>query len=178
MKHTESLGGYFSAEERAGFMAVWRQVGYLLGIPETILIGDEKEALKLYEIGHLCEPPPDMASICLANGLINSAPLVAGFDEGPPRHEMAGQIYRISRALIGDALADELKFPPASTFGLLPLQRIRNRSSGIVEWLLPDSVGSGPFDRFAFLLGASAYDEAGISWEMPDHHHAEKSSKW
>ena len=37
-------------------MAVWRYSGYLMGIPETILFHDADEALKLYDIGLICEP--------------------------------------------------------------------------------------------------------------------------
>ena len=56
LKHMKTLGAEYSAEEAASFMAVWRYTGYLMGIPETILFRDEEEALKLYDVGLMCEP--------------------------------------------------------------------------------------------------------------------------
>ena len=49
---------------------------HLMGIPGAILPGNEEEALNLFEIGSICEPPPDFESIIMANALVNAAPLV------------------------------------------------------------------------------------------------------
>ena len=56
LKHMKSLGATYSDEEYASFMAVWRYSGHLMGIPATILFQDADEALKLYDLGHMCEP--------------------------------------------------------------------------------------------------------------------------
>ena len=52
----KTLGASYNDEEYASFMAVWRYSGHLMGIPETILFHDADDALKLYEIGLMCEP--------------------------------------------------------------------------------------------------------------------------
>ena len=49
-----------------------------MGIPDTILFRNTDGALKLFEIGRLCEHPPEAESIAMANGLVNSAPLIIG----------------------------------------------------------------------------------------------------
>ncbi len=76
-------------------MAVWRYSGYLMGIPETILFRDEEDALRIFEVGRLCEPPPSLESIAIASSLVNSAPLFAGLDDRNKRDKLAGYIGQI-----------------------------------------------------------------------------------
>ena len=97
-------------------MAVWRYSGYLMGIPETILFRDAEEALKLYDIGLMCEPASELESVVMAHALVNSAPIVAGISEPGERHRLAQYVYRLTRGLIGNGLADQLDFPKG--FGL------------------------------------------------------------
>ena len=174
VKHSESLGARYSPEERIGFHDVWRYTGYLMGIPETILFTDESHALHMYQIGSACEPPPTMDSIVMTNALVNSAPLVAGIDEMKERKKLVkGVIYPVSRALVGKKLADQLKFPHSGIpFPLLSyrldqrIQKIKARFS---------KKGSRSFST---LLAASAYDDAGLSYRLPDHSEDERSSDW
>ena len=65
LKHMKMLGATYNDAEYASFMAVWRYSGYLMGIPETILFQDADEALKLYDIGHMCEPAVTWLSTCI-----------------------------------------------------------------------------------------------------------------
>ena len=58
VKHSEALGARYSPEERAGFHAVWRYAGYMMGRPKNILFTDESQALHLCRTGSMCEPPP------------------------------------------------------------------------------------------------------------------------
>src|SRR5690606_2613068 len=97
----------------------------------------EAEALRLHEIGILCEPPPSDESIILANCLINSAPVVAGITDPRERDRLTRRIYQVSRALIGDELAGQLNFPPANTFGALAAIRLKNRVEQIAGRLVP-----------------------------------------
>ena len=87
LKHMKTLGAEYNAEEHDSFMAVWRYTGYLMGIPETILFHDATEALKLYEVGLMCEPIAQIESVVMAHSLVNSAPLIAGMVEpaDPPQ---------------------------------------------------------------------------------------------
>ena len=178
LKHMKNLGAEYNNEDRKSFMEVWRYSGYLMGIPETILFRDEQDALKLFEIGLLCEPPPELESIVMANSLINSSPLIIGVENPAVRRALAKHVFNISRALIGDTLADGLMYPAGSTFGVLAWHRLQERCHRILEKILPGRAQSNNFTRFTSLLEASMFDEAGITYRLPDHVYAEESSKW
>jgi hypothetical protein len=176
LKHLKNLGASFNAEERKSFMAVWRYSGYLMGIPETILFRHEQDALEIFRIGKICEPPPSMESIAMASSLINSAPLVAGITQAQDRQKLAAHVAQISRALIGNTLADELMYPKASTFGILWRFRMLNRIEkimGKLNWRRSPEV-----INLTTILDVSTFDKEGISYKLPDHIHAEQSSKW
>ncbi len=175
VKHSESLGARYSTEERAGFHDVWRYAGYLMGIPETILFADESHALYVYRIGSLCEPPPTPDAIVMTNALINSAPLVANItDPEERRHSVRDVIYPISRALVGNKLADQLNFPRK---GGVPFPLLAYRIDQRLQRLKARYRREG-VRNFATLLEASAYDDAGVSYRLPDHPHDERSSNW
>ena len=176
LKHLKSLGGSFDEEERRSFMAVWRYSGYLMGIPETILYRDEEDALEIFRLGQICEARPSMESIAMAASLINSAPLFAGLDDRNARRKLAGYIAQISRALIGNELADELMYPESSTLGFLWKFRLMNRIDAVRNYLSPERARAS--SNLATILDVSMFDEKGISYELPDHVHAERSSKW
>ena len=174
LKHSEALGAQYTPEERAGFHAVWRYSGYLMGIPESILFADEDDALRLYRIGSLCEPPPSQESIIMTNALINSAPLVAGIEDRVQRDKLVNNvIYPVSRALIGKDLADDLMFPSSRLPFALAMYRLDQRLQRFRTILKRQGHQS-----FATLLEASAFDDAGLSYHLPDHAHAERSRRW
>ncbi len=176
--HLQRLGGRFDEEEAASFMAVWRYTGHLMGIPETILFRDREEALKLFAVGGACEPPIDFESVAMSNALINSAPLIVGIDDPEARRSLAKYVFKISRALIGDSLADDLKYPPDSSWGVLPVYRLQGRYERLMRRIIPALARSNRLTQFTTLMTGSAFDEAGISYRLPDHVYAEESSKW
>ena len=176
--HLKRLGARFDDEERASFMQVWRYSGYLMGIPESILYKSEEEAHELFRIGGLCEPVPDYESVAMANSLVNSAPLLVGISDPAERGNLAKYIYVISRALIGDELADQLKYPHNPTFGVLRWFRLQKRYARYMGWLVPGYAQSKSFDEFTALMEVSAFDEAGISYHLPDHVYDEESQWW
>lgn len=176
LRHLERLGASFNDEERRSFMAVWRYSGYLMGVPETILFQDERDALEIFRVGRICEPRPSMESIALASSLINSAPLFAGLDDRNKRRKLAGYIEQISRALIGNELADELRYSKGSTFGTLWKFRTLNRIERMMEKLIPRL--SRENANFTTILEVSMYDKKGISYLLPDDVYAERSSQW
>lgn len=177
VKHSESLGAKYSTEERASFHHVWRYAGYLMGIPETILFTDEAHAIHIYRVGSILEPPPTEDAIVMTNALINSAPLVANITDPAERRKLVNKvIYPISRALVGNHLADQLNFPRdgGTSFPLLAY-RIDQR----VRQLRATFRREGARARtFATLLEASAYDDTGVSYRLPDHVHDERATKW
>ncbi len=178
LKHLKNLGGKFNDEERASFMEVWRYTGYLMGVPESILYHDEEEALRLFEIGLLCEPTPGVESIAMANSLVNAAPLVVGIDAPGERRHLSKYVYGVSRALIGSRMAHSLKYPFGVAFGVLPWFRLQARYENIIGKIMPNTRNRNNFNNFIGLLEASLFEEAGISYRLPDHVYAEESSRW
>ncbi len=174
--HLRSLGGSASQEERDSFMAVWRYSGFLMGIPETVLYESEQDALEFFRIGRICEPPPSLESIVLASSLVNSAPLLTPLKDIEKRRELADYIGQISRALIGDEMADELKFPERSGFGILLKFRVLNRIDTVLNHLNPARAKAN--NNMRTILSVSMYDESGINYRIPDNVHSEKSSDW
>ena len=178
LQHIRSLGARFSAEEAASFMATWRYSGHLMGIPDSILYRDEAEALRLFAVGVMCEPEPDDTSIALANALVNSAPLVVGIDDPTERRNLAKCVYKVSRAMIGDSLADKLRYPKQSSRGVLRWLRFQARYEGLLQRCFPKIQRQNNFTSFTTLLSGSRYDDEGITYRMPDHVYAERSNDW
>ena len=178
LKHMKTLGAEYNAEEYASFMAVWRYSGYLMGIPETILFRDADEALRLYEVGLMCEPAYQTESVVMAHSLVNSAPLIAGRTEPADRRNLAQYVYRISRALIGRETAESLIYPPLSSFGAVGWFKMQQRYGHILSKLFPGRRQNSNFVRFTSLLDTSLFDEQGIRYTLPDHVYAEESTKW
>ena len=178
LKHMKTLGALYNDEERASFMAVWRYSGYLMGIPETILFQDEGEALRLYDIGLMCEPDSPIESVVKAHSLINSAPLIAGMTSPEERRKLAKYVYKISRGLIGRHCAEELMYPGYSSFGAVGWFKLQQRYGSILCKLVRGRAGIENYIRFTSLLHASAYDDTGISYRLPSHVYSEESKKW
>ena len=176
--HMKTLGADYSDEEYASFMAVWRYSGYLMGIPETILFHDADEALKLYDIGLICEPSFQLESVVMAHSLVNSAPLIAGMVEPDARRNLARYVYRVSRGLIGEETAESLMYPPLSAFGVVWWFKIQQRYGDILGKLLPGRRQDSNFAKFTGLLETSLFDDEGIRYTLPDSVYAEESAKW
>ncbi len=178
LQHMKSLGADYSEPERDDFMAVWRYSGHLMGIPGTILYRDFHDALELFRIGRLCEPAPGLESVALANALVNSAPVVAGITDPEARRKLAKYIFVVSRALIGQEVADQLNYPPSRTFGVLAWFRMQRRYHSFMRRRFPKLTRQTSFTAFNTLLEVSALQELGIDYRLPDHVYAEESRKW
>ncbi len=178
LQHMKKLGAVYDDDERDSFMAVWRYSGYLMGIPETILYQDYDDALALFEIGRLCEPDPGMESVALANALVNSAPVIAGITEPEARRKLARYIFVVSRAMIGDKVADELNYPAGRTLGVLPWFRMQRRYHHFMRKRLPRLTRESSFASFNTLLEVSSLQELDIEYRLPDHVYAEASRRW
>ena len=172
------MGARISVDERRSFMDVWRYSGHLMGVPDTILAGDEHQANQLFRIGQRCEPPPDLASIVMAHALINSAPLVLGITESESRRAMARYIFGISRSLIGDRVADDLRFRRVRSTGKLSWLRWKARYDSFIAGHLPIFSRRTRFDQMCELLKTVAFERSGISYRLPDHVYTELSSSW
>lgn len=177
LKRAEALGVRLSQEEREGFMMIWRYTGHLMGVPESILFDSERSALRLCELGMACEPPPSMESIQLANALINSAPVVAGITDPEARRALAKYIYRISRALIGQELADQFNFPKYGTFGVLAALRLKNAGSDLLRRVFPHLESRIRRTQFTQFMDVSLYPDEGIRYRMPEKLYAEQDKE-
>ena len=178
LQHMKSLGAVYNAEERRSFVAAWRYAGWLMGTPETILFKDEDEAQRLFDMAMLCEPFGSEDAIILTNGAINSAPMVAGITDPEQRKHLANYIYSVACALLGDEMSDGMRFPPSSTFGVLPLFRARERYYRVRSRLLPRYGKVHAFTNFATLLENTTFDDVGIDYRWPDRLYSEMSSQW
>ena len=176
LDYSALVGARFIEEEKESVLAVWRYAGYLMGIPETILYPDGAEADRIYRIGYMCEPPPDADSVTMANALIQSIPGVAGITDPVEKQKVITLAYRLSRALLGSTLADQFQYPKLSTMGALFLFRNKQHMQRVFKrWFKKVGIRS---ENFSQLLQISVYDEGGLSYKMPDHVHASKSSFW
>ena len=100
---------------------------------------------------------------------------LGGDAEATARRNLVKYIFRVSRALIGNELADELRYPPGKTIGVLPLFRMQQHCHQLIGRLFPRQSQNSNFARFMRLLEASAF---GISYRIPDHVYAEESIRW
>ena len=148
-----------------------------MGIPKGMLYTDEVDALRLFEVGIKCEPPIDVEGIAMSHSLVNSSPLLVGATDRAERRKLAKYVYGVSRSLIGNSLADELRYPDVQTVGRLALFRAQTRWHRAVARWLPMYARHTTLTDFVRMMDVSAYDEGGIGYHMPQHEHAEKSGK-
>lgn len=175
LAQARKLGAELTPQEEASFMLIMRYSGHLMGVPEQLQVTSLAQALEWAAIGRGCEPAPDVASIQMANILINSAPVVAGITDPAARRKLVKTIYRASRALIGDKLADQLHYPPrrlGGSFGVLGAFRMRTRLDGLARRVFPRWEQRRRFQQFQLMLSLST--DGSISYRMPQHLHAEK----
>lgn len=103
--------------------------------------------------------------------------MVAGISDATERRDLANRlIYPISRALVGSDLADRLRFPACT--------HARAQRILIMHWLDTRLKGSFPHllkgrrSTMEQLFEVSWYDPAGLTYSLPDHVDAERSSHW
>ncbi|MYB32816.1 MAG: DUF2236 domain-containing protein [Acidobacteria bacterium] len=173
-----TLGAEPTLEEREAFVQIWCYSAYLMGVPETILFTSEAEALELCRVGFICEPRPEIESVVMGNALVNSAPVVIGIHKPKERQGLANYVYRVSRALIGDELADELNYPRQSTCGLLFYLRTKRRLGRRVRHLFPRWEARVKVDRFTALVDNSQLRDPLISYRLPPKLHSDETQTW
>ncbi len=148
------LGARLTPDARRGFMQIWRYASTLIGTPEQLLFsGDETRTRDFLRIAHMCEPAPSQHSIDIANALIQALPDMAGEQSARRRAALIRRSYRVSRALLGDSLADALRFPPDNNlFALLPTMRAKRRIKAAWHHMNPEAAAQWRARRTAFLL--------------------------
>ena len=170
---SKKVGATYGRDEEASVMAVWRYAGYLMGIPESILYRDAKEAESVYTVGFMCEPPAGQDSVDMANALIRAIPSVADISDPVESKKTIALAYRLSRALIGPARARQFRYPWKPTLGALAIFSAKQRAHRILK-----STQLVRSSNFTQLLKISVYDEDGLSYKLPDSVRASRSSEW
>ena len=186
LKMAAALGADMDRAERDSFMHIWRYTSWLMGVPEPLLFQNEAEALELLRIGLACEPFPDEESIAMAHHLIHAAASALADtssslfrkSESVDAQDVANDLYRLSRCLIGDELADKLQFPKQWTFGVLAYIRWRRRLEKTFPFIFSGRSQSPLAENFITMLERSEVDPGGIIYRLPDHIHSERSSFW
>ena len=173
LEHSVAVGAQFTKEETKSVLDVWRYAGYLMGIPESILYTNAEDAKKIYRLGYLIEPPADEDSIAVANLLITSIPKIANMTDEKECNDLVNLAYTLSRALIGNRLADSFNFPKTRTLGTLFSYRMQQRLRRLLKGT--QMIRS---ENFTQLFEISVYEDRGLSYRMPDHVYSSKSSKW
>ena len=173
LEYSMAVGAKFNKDEQESVLAVWRYAGYLMGIPETILYTTSAEAEEMYKIGYICEPLPDSDSIAVANTLIKAIPAVADITDPEEQKYLTHLAYTLSRALIGNKLANQFQFPKTRVFGILFTYRMK-------QFLQRKLKGQQLIrsENFSNLIQISVYDKHGLSYKMPNHVHTDKSIEW
>ncbi|MYE14751.1 MAG: DUF2236 domain-containing protein [Gammaproteobacteria bacterium] len=172
LRHGAKVGAVFDTEEQESVMQVWRYAGYVMGVPEEMLFTDRQHAEDMIELARLCEPTPDEDSAVMANALIGAIPLVAGIEDEAEQEHVRRLAYRLSRALIGHDLANQLQFPKMSTFGALLGFRLKQR------WEKSRAGEGVRSQNFTQMLDISVYDDPNVTYRMPDHWNSRKSNPW
>lgn len=172
--YSKLLGSTFDKMEEESILSIWRYTGHVMGVPDSVLYTNETEANQIYNIAKLCEPAPGKEAKAMANALVNNAPKVAGITDPSEAQNLINLAHRLSRALLGHQMADQLGFKKSRRWGgVLPLYRMQQRFQRFYT-----HEQSRRFSNFGQLLEISLYDSAGISYKLPDHVRHAKSGKW
>ncbi len=177
LRQAQRLGAEMDEEMRHGYMHAWRYASWLIGAPEFFLFeGDEKKTHELHRIAHAAEPPPADESVVIANALINALPKIAGKTGIAEHQAFLARTYRVSRALLGDDLADQLQLPQCDTKGLLKRMRALRQIHAVSHKLAPNIARKWRGNNFVFLLEASMLDD--LRYRLPDHLQANMATPW
>ena len=109
----------------------------------------------------------------MANLLITNIPKIANMKDEKECNDLVNLAYTLSRALIGNQLADSFNFPKTRTLGTLFFYRTQQRLQRFLKGT--QLIRS---ESFTQLFEISVYEDRGLSYRMPDHVYSSKSSKW
>lgn len=115
----ERLGFRVSSDEADALLHLWRYSGYLSGVDPELLCSTRADARWLGDLIFAGEEPPDDDSRALVQALMESSylPRLEGIRW---REDIA---YGVSRALIGNRMADALGYPKTAWRLALPASR-------------------------------------------------------
>ena len=177
LQEAQRLGAKLDSEARVSFMQTWRYASWLVGTPEALLFeGDEDATSRFRDVAVTCEPPPGHESAVIANRLVQALPLVAGMTDAAEQKAFEQHAFRVSRALLGRDLSDQLEFPEMATAGLLRWMRWKRRAHDAFHRMAPRIAAKWWSQNFMFLMDASMLDD--LSYRLPDRLKAQSASPW
>ena len=124
----------------------------------------------------MCEPPPNEESAAIANALINALPLITSKTDFDKQEAMVKHAYRVSRAVLGDELSNQLELPEMQTAGLLKWMKWSRRLQGMSHKIAPNFAKKRRANYFVFLLEASMLED--LRYRLPDHLETKKAAPW
>ncbi len=178
VQFAEMLGATLDDDDRTGIMEVWCYTAWVMGVPEEILFHNQADGLRLLRLASTCEPPPDYDAIALAHCIINSAPVVVGITDPVKRQRAARYIFSVSRELVGDPLADTLRFPPRRAFSVLPWLRTKAKLQRTMGRIVPAWGKTRARGNFEHVLGLADFSEEEFGYYLPDRVQSDQSRRW
>jgi len=160
------LGMHVSRDEADEYVELWRYAGYLMGVDDELAVSSEAEGRRLGELIAATQGPPDQDSRDLTEALMNAGESQAATEKGRASARRRAKLVRaVSRALVGDAMADGLGLE-RSAWGLaVPVLQRAVRAADLVRARVPGS------DRRAVERGARYWDRVvrlGLAGEIAD----------
>ena len=153
LRDASRLGAMLTPRARRGYMKIWHRASRLIGVPGELLFDADEQTTRRFAVAaHRYEPPPGPESIEICHALVNAIPAMSGVTEPADARDIARHTYRVSRALLGDPLADALGFPQSRTLGLLPFMRLQRHLTTAAHALSPRRRDDWQAQRTAFLL--------------------------
>ncbi|KYF81401.1 hypothetical protein BE17_34200 [Sorangium cellulosum] len=120
----DKLGYHIPLPQKEDLVHLWRYVAYVIGVEQELIPGSYAEARRLAEMIFATQGAPDNDSRLLVEALISSG-INSGWNESQRRRaEQLRSIFcTISRAVLGEELADQLGVPRHSSILAVPLLR-------------------------------------------------------
>lgn len=98
--------------------ALWRYIGYLMGVDQELLPADRDEAERYADFIELTQGRPDDDARELTRAFLETEPPEEADTDAGPSPAVA---YALTRTLLGDSMADDLAIPDSPLATVVPL---------------------------------------------------------
>lgn len=180
----QQLGVHFTAAEIDSMYALWRYMGYLIGLDERVLVVNAEDTALVEALQHATSPPPDdncreFVRTLLDDVLATDLTRATGVLGLVGRYRGRALLHGLARDFVGDQIADDLaiddtvwKHVPAITTPVLNvMSRVSARFPALQERQMRRSLA-----EVDAVLDATALD-LGITHDLVDHAAAEHPAR-
>ncbi|WP_437807538.1 oxygenase MpaB family protein [Sorangium sp. So ce1078] len=120
----DKLGYHIPPDQKEDLVHLWRYVAYVIGVEPELIPGSYAEARRLAEMIFATQGAPDGDSRMLVDALVTHSIRSARSDSERRRAEQIMAVFcGVSRAVLGEALAEQLGVPRQSSLLAVPLLR-------------------------------------------------------